>query len=610
LWGDGELGSSRKQGSSPDVKGVFGEGASVVALPPTPPSAAASGADAVASLFGGDPRSAAPLLAKEVENDNEAQLGKRSAVNNRGLWTDAKPNPENPGPRATWQGIAGLPKAVIGGVTLNQVVKSGPPRAAVEAMFRAAKSAPPPRAAMEALFHAIKSAPPPPAASQAPVRGGTRSIEPETAPAALELEIAVEPSVARSLPAAPRSTPAPRRQPSPAPRRQPSPPPRPASLPSAQLSEAPPQRAANSELPARDRSRVSRPLVAEPVAQQPAGLGSFVLAACTFLLICIAVLLGGAYAKLWPLPPTAAAMLHLDRAENAADPQARLAPRTPPTAAQPTAPAPSGQQTAEVQQPAPSAAAAQALDAPSVAQRPALAPNVAEPQAPDAPRPAAAANSAAPEPADAPNGPQQPTALAANSAEPQAPAVPSAPTRPAVLPASAAAPQRAAALAPERRGAPAEAQPMAAPVRAQSGSAPTAAPAASKPLAEPVSPAAASTPTTNLSGEKLLQATRQRARAGDLTGAEALARAAMASDPDDHHAVEALVEVLIEETKGPEALKYALQIVHKRPKRASYRVLEGDARLLTNDRSGAERAWREGLALDPQNRDAKRRLGL
>jgi hypothetical protein len=454
---------------------------------------------------------------------------------------------------------------------------------------------------MEALFHAIKSAPPPPAASQAPVRGGTRSLEPETTPAPLELEIAVEPSEARSLPAAPRSTPAPRRQASPAPRRPPSPAPRPASLPSAARSEAPPQ-ATNSELPARDRSRPSRPLVAEPVAQQPAGLGSFVLAACTFLLICIAVLLGGAYAKLWPLPPTAAAMLHLDRVENAADSQARLAPRTPPAAAQP-APA--------VQQPAPSAAAPQALDAPSVAQRPALAPNVAEPQAADAPSVAQrpAANSAAPEQADAPSGLQQPTAPAAKSAEPQAPAVPSTPTRPAVLSASAAAPQRAAALAPERRAAPAEAQPVAAPapVRAQPV---TTAPAPAQALAERASPAAASIAATNLSGEKLLQATHQRARAGDLTGAEALARAAMASDPDDHHAVEALVEVLIEETKGAEAVKYALQIVHKRPKRASYRVLEGDARLLTNDRSGAERAWREALALDPQNRDAKRRLGL
>jgi predicted negative regulator of RcsB-dependent stress response len=599
LWGDGELSSGRKQESSPDVKGVFGEGASVVALPPAPPSAAVTGrADAVANLFGGDPRSAAPLLAKEVENDNEAQLFKRSAANNLGLWTDAKADPENPGPRAKGPGVAGLPKAVIGGVTLSQVVKSGPPRAAVEAMFRAARSAPPPRAAMEALFHAIKSAPPPPAASQAPVRGGTRSIEPEDAPAVLELDVAVEPSEARSLPAAPRSLPAPRRVASPAPRR--------ASLPSPHVSEAPPQQAANSEFPARDKSRVSKPLVAEPAPRQRAGLGSVLLPACTFLLVCIAVLLGGAYTKLWPLPPSAAAMLHLDRSVNPADQGPRMAARTPPTAAQQAPSAPSAP-------PAPAA--------PTEMQPPALAPNAAEPQAPDAPtaiqRPALAPN-AMQRPALAPNAvdPQapsaaQPAALAAKAAEPQTPDVPSAATRPAVLAASAAAPQRAAAATPQRPGAPDEpAQPTAAQVHSANGSTATPAAAGAQPVTEHASPLPPSSPATNLSGEKLLQVTRQKARANDLAGAEALARAAIANDPDDHHAMEALVEVLIEESKGAEAVKYAVQIVRKRPKRASYRLLEGDARLLANDRTGAERAWREALALEPQNRDAKRRLGL
>jgi predicted Zn-dependent protease len=99
-------------------------------------------------------------------------------------------------------------------------------------------------------------------------------------------------------------------------------------------------------------------------------------------------------------------------------------------------------------------------------------------------------------------------------------------------------------------------------------------------------------------------------QAKDLAGAEAIARRGMANDPNDHHAMEALVEVLIEEAQGEEALTYAVQIVKKRPKRALYRLLEGDARLLTHDRPGAERAWREALALEPNNRDAKRRLGL
>jgi predicted Zn-dependent protease len=113
-----------------------------------------------------------------------------------------------------------------------------------------------------------------------------------------------------------------------------------------------------------------------------------------------------------------------------------------------------------------------------------------------------------------------------------------------------------------------------------------------------------------LSGDRLLLAAHHKLAADDLAGAEALARRAIANNADDHHAMEALVEVLIEETRGAEAVKYAVQIVRKRPKRVAYRMLEGDARLLANDKIGAERAWREALALDPGNRDAKRRLGL
>jgi hypothetical protein len=110
------------------------------------------------------------------------------------------------------------------------------------------------------------------------------------------------------------------------------------------------------------------------------------------------------------------------------------------------------------------------------------------------------------------------------------------------------------------------------------------------------------------SSAKLLQLARSRQQAGDLAAAESLLRRALAKDPDDHHAIEALVRVLIARGRGPEALRYAEEIVHKRPRRASYRVLDGDAKLLTGDKAGAESAWREALAMEPDNREAKRRL--
>jgi hypothetical protein len=186
--------------------------------------------------------------------------------------------------------------------------------------------------------------------------------------------------------------------------------------------------------------------------------------------------------------------------------------------------------------------------------------------------------------------------------EPADKAAPPAAVEPAikVVPPSAAEP--AAKAAPPAAAEPAIKDPP--PSAAESKADPNAPP----PSAASASESEASDPV--LSGDRLLVAIRAKIAADELSSAEAMARRGVARDPDDHHAMEALVEVLIEETRGVEAVKYAVQIVRKRPKRASYRLLEGDARMLANDRVGAERAWREALALDPSNRDAKRRLGL
>jgi Flp pilus assembly protein TadD len=82
----------------------------------------------------------------------------------------------------------------------------------------------------------------------------------------------------------------------------------------------------------------------------------------------------------------------------------------------------------------------------------------------------------------------------------------------------------------------------------------------------------------------------------------------IATNPDDHHAMEVLVRAWIAMGRGKDAVGYAELIVKKRPKRAIYRLLEGDAKQLAGDRAGAEAAWRAVLALEPNDPEAKRRL--
>ena len=59
---------------------------------------------------------------------------------------------------------------------------------------------------------------------------------------------------------------------------------------------------------------------------------------------------------------------------------------------------------------------------------------------------------------------------------------------------------------------------------------------------------------------------------------------------------------------GDRAVKWAKKAVKKRSKRASYHVLYGDALMLQGETAAARRAWRKALSLEPDNREAKRRL--
>ena len=105
-----------------------------------------------------------------------------------------------------------------------------------------------------------------------------------------------------------------------------------------------------------------------------------------------------------------------------------------------------------------------------------------------------------------------------------------------------------------------------------------------------------------------LAAARAELRAGRPKEAEALLRPLLEDHPDDHHVAEALAQALLARGAAVEAVGFAQRIVKQQPKRASYRVLLGDALRRAGDEPSAKLAYKNALALDPKLRDAQRRL--
>jgi hypothetical protein len=214
--------------------------------------------------------------------------------------------------------------------------------------------------------------------------------------------------------------------------------------------------------------------------------------------------------------------------------------------------------------------------APVVASRPVVIPMPEPVAAAPAPAPAPAAVVAAvpvaPKPAPAPVL-AAPAAPAAAAPQVSAPAVPVA----AAVPAAAAAP----APAPLARTAPPIAK------------------------AEPEALSAAAGDNA-----RLIAAANKSLAEDDPKAAEALMRQALAADPDDHHAMEVLVHSLIDQDRGADAVPFARKMVKRRAKRVPYRLLLGDALLMTGDEAGARREWKAALDVEPQNREVRMRLGL
>ncbi|MGD8859292.1 MAG: hypothetical protein PVI30_04720 [Myxococcales bacterium] len=108
---------------------------------------------------------------------------------------------------------------------------------------------------------------------------------------------------------------------------------------------------------------------------------------------------------------------------------------------------------------------------------------------------------------------------------------------------------------------------------------------------------------------KMILAARHQLSIDEPGDAEAIMRRALARHPNDHHVMEVLARAMMAQDRADEAVKYARQIVKRRRRRVSYRLLLGDALLMAGDEAGAKKQWRTVLKIDPGNRGAKSRLG-
>lgn len=91
--------------------------------------------------------------------------------------------------------------------------------------------------------------------------------------------------------------------------------------------------------------------------------------------------------------------------------------------------------------------------------------------------------------------------------------------------------------------------------------------------------------------------------------ARVLYQEAFEVEPLNPHAVAGLARERLTAGDAEGALAHAERAVQLRRRRAAYRVLLGDARRMGGDVGGARRAYERALELDPEDRDARQRLG-
>jgi CheY-like chemotaxis protein/Flp pilus assembly protein TadD len=97
-------------------------------------------------------------------------------------------------------------------------------------------------------------------------------------------------------------------------------------------------------------------------------------------------------------------------------------------------------------------------------------------------------------------------------------------------------------------------------------------------------------------------------RGGELRLAQATLDRAWELDPKNPQAMAGYATLYLDEKDGERAAIWAKRAVRKRPRRAEYHILYGDALRLQGDAEGASKAWRKALSVDPGNKAARHRL--
>jgi Tfp pilus assembly protein PilF len=97
-------------------------------------------------------------------------------------------------------------------------------------------------------------------------------------------------------------------------------------------------------------------------------------------------------------------------------------------------------------------------------------------------------------------------------------------------------------------------------------------------------------------------------RRGELRLAEATLDRAWELDPQNPQAMAGYATLYLASKDGDRAAKWAAKAVQKRPRRAQYHLLFGDALRLQGEIEAARKAWRRALSLDPRNKAARSRL--
>ncbi|MCC6875417.1 MAG: tetratricopeptide repeat protein [Sandaracinaceae bacterium] len=91
--------------------------------------------------------------------------------------------------------------------------------------------------------------------------------------------------------------------------------------------------------------------------------------------------------------------------------------------------------------------------------------------------------------------------------------------------------------------------------------------------------------------------------------AERLYRRALELDADEHHAMIGLARLLVDRHAPAEAVELARGAVRRRPRRAAYQIVLGDALRAAGNGGEARAAYERALELEPDNRQARQRLG-